>query len=120
MLLIALWLGGCSWTSRSGPSTSEVLDQGQIGGVILFDVVEVNDRVVSTLRSQPKESFARRFNITALPPELKIAVGDTISVLIWESGAGPVCRQLGPVPNSAGSDTQSPRAHVRARGPWLY
>ena len=48
--------------------------------MILFDVVEVDDRVVSTLHSQPRESFARRFDTTALPSELKIAVGDTISV----------------------------------------
>ena len=88
VLLIASWLGGCSWAPRAGPSTSEVLDQAQIGGAILFDVVEVDDRVVSILRSQPKESFARRFNTAARPPELKIAVGDTVSVLIWESAAG--------------------------------
>src|SRR5215472_9943669 len=88
VLLIASWLGGCSWAPRVGPSTSEVLDQAQIGGAILFDVVEVDDRVVSILRAQPKESFARRFNTAARPPELKIAVGDTVSVLIWESAAG--------------------------------
>jgi polysaccharide export outer membrane protein len=88
VLLIASWLGGCSWTPRAGPSTSEVLDQGQTGGVILFDVVDVDDRVVSTLLSQPKESFARRFKTAGQPPELKIAIGDTVSLLIWESAAG--------------------------------
>jgi polysaccharide biosynthesis/export protein len=88
MLLIALLLGGCSWAPRAGPSTSEVLEQGQPGGLILFDVVQVDDRVVSTLLSQPKESFARRFNAAAQPPELKIAAGDTVSVTIWESAAG--------------------------------
>jgi polysaccharide export outer membrane protein len=87
-LLIASWLGGCSWTPRAGPSTSEVLDQGQTGGVILFDVVDVDDRVVSALLSQPKESFARRFKTAGQPPELKIAIGDTVSLLIWESAAG--------------------------------
>jgi polysaccharide export outer membrane protein len=88
VLLTALWLGGCSWVPRAGPSTSEVLDQDQTGGVILFDVVDVDDRVVSTLLSQPKESFARRFKTAGQPPELKIAIGDTVSVLIWESAAG--------------------------------
>ena len=88
VLLIATWLGGCSWTPRAGPSTSEVLDQGQTGGVILFDVVDVDDRVVFTLLSQPKESFARRFKTAGQPPELKIAIGDTVSLLIWESAAG--------------------------------
>jgi hypothetical protein len=80
VLLIASWLGGCSWTPRAGPSTSEVLDQGQTGGVILFDVVDVDDRVVFTLLSQPKESFARRFKTAGQPPELKIAIGDTVAI----------------------------------------
>ena len=81
-------LGGCSWFPRTGPSTNEVLEQGRVGGDVLFDVVEVDDRVVSTVLAQPKESLALRFNRDAQAPELKIAIGDTISVLIWESAAG--------------------------------
>jgi polysaccharide export outer membrane protein len=51
-------------------------------------VVPVDQRVVSTLLAQPKESFHARFEKDADPPELKIAIGDTISVTIWESAAG--------------------------------
>jgi hypothetical protein len=47
-----------------------------------------DDRVVSTLLAQPRERFALRFKKDTQPPEIKIAVGDTISVLIWESAAG--------------------------------
>jgi protein involved in polysaccharide export with SLBB domain len=65
-----------------------VVEQGRAGGEILFDVVEVDDRVVSTLLAQPRESFQVRFKKDAQPPDVKIAVGDTISVLIWESAAG--------------------------------
>jgi len=86
--LISFWLGACSWVPRAGPSTGAVLEQGQTEGEILFDVVPVDDRVVSTLRSLPKESFAQRFQAAAKPPEFKIAVGDTVSVLLWESAAG--------------------------------
>lgn len=85
--LIAL-LSGCSWLPRAGPSASDVVEQGQVEGEILFDIVDVDDRVVSTLLGRPKESFTRRFKRAAEPPELKIAVGDTLSVLIWESAAG--------------------------------
>jgi polysaccharide biosynthesis/export protein len=86
--LVTLLVGGCSWIPRAGPSANEVVEQAQAGSEILFDVVEVDDRVVSTLRAQPKERFAVRFRKDALPPEVKIAIGDTISVLIWESAAG--------------------------------
>ena len=86
--LIALSVGGCSWIPRAGPSTSDVLEQGQAGGEILFDVVQVDDRVVNVLIGQPKERFALRFKKDALPPEVRIAIGDTVSVMIWESAAG--------------------------------
>jgi polysaccharide biosynthesis/export protein len=90
-------IGGCSWFPSSGPSTNEVLEQGRAGGDILFDVVEVDDRVVSTLLAQPRESFAFRFKKDAQPPAVRIAVGDTIAVLIWESAAGGLFSEAPPV-----------------------
>ena len=86
--IIALSLGGCSALPSAGPVASEVVAQGQTGNEVLFDVVPVDERVVATLLAQPKESFRARFEKDANPPELKIAVGDTISVTIWESAAG--------------------------------
>jgi polysaccharide biosynthesis/export protein len=94
--LVVLSAGGCSWIPRAGPSTSDVLAQGQSGGEILFDVVQVDDRVVATLRAEPKESFALRFKKDAQPPEVKIAIGDTVSVLIWESAAGGLFSEPSP------------------------
>src|SRR5271165_4941523 len=96
LCLVVLSVGGCSWIPRAGPSTSDVLSQGQSGDEILFDVVQVDDRVVATLRAQPKESFALRFKKVAQPPEVKIALGDTISVLIWESAAGGLFNEAPP------------------------
>ena len=100
--LIALLVGGCSWIPRAGPSTSDVLEQGQAGGEILFDVVPVDDRVVNTLIAQPKERFALRFKKDVQPPEVKIAIGDTVSVLIWESAAGGLFSEAPPAPSPAG------------------
>ena len=103
--LLAMTLNGCSWIPRAGPSTGEVLEQARAGGEIMFDVVEVDERVVSTLLSQPQESLAARFKKTAEPPEVKIAIGDTISVLIWESAAGGLFSEAPPAPSAAGSRT---------------
>ena len=94
--LITSCLGGCSWLPRAGPSASEIVEQNRSGGEILFDVVEVDDHVVSTLAAQPKESFAVRFKQDTQPPEVKIAIGDTISVLIWESAAGGLFTEAPP------------------------
>ncbi len=100
--LMALSVGGCSWIPRAGPSTSDVLDQQQAGGEILFDVVQVDDRVVGALIAQPKERFALRFQKDAQPPEVKIAIGDTVSVLIWESAAGGLFSEAPSAPAPTG------------------
>jgi polysaccharide export outer membrane protein len=106
--LVTVSLGGCSWLPRAGPTASEIVEQGQAGGEILFDVVEVNDRVVSTLRARPKESFQVRFKKDAQPPDVKIAIGDTISVLIWESAAGGLFSEAPPAlpPNGSRPATE--------------
>src|ERR1700730_19407075 len=100
--LMALSVGGCSWIPRAGPSTRDVLEQGQAGGEILYDVVQVDDRVVNTLKAQPKDRFALHFKKDVQPPELKIAVGDTVSVLIWESAAGGLFSETPPAPAPTG------------------
>ena len=117
---VILAVAGCSWIPRAGPSTSDVLEQGRAGGEILFDVVQVDDRVVSTLLGQPKESFARRFKENAQPPEVKIAIGDTISVVIWESAAGGLFSEAppAPVPTGGRSETEplAPQSQPPAGG----
>lgn len=86
--IIALWLDGCSMLPSAGPMASDVVAQAQAENEVLFDVVPVDQHVIAVLHAQPKESFHTRFAKDANPPELKIAVGDTISVTIWESAAG--------------------------------
>jgi len=103
--LITSCFGGCSWFPGAGPSAGEVVEQSRADGEILFDVVQVDDRVVSTLRAQSKESFAGRFTEDNQPPEVKIAIGDTISVLIWESAAGGLFTE--PPPNLPSTGTKS-------------
>src|ERR1700730_7877212 len=87
-VLTALSLSGCSLLPSTGPLASEVVEQGQSGGDVLFDVVPVDHRVVDTLLAQPKESFKVQFAKNAQPPELKIAIGDSVSVIIGESALG--------------------------------
>ena len=50
----ALSLGGCSMIPSAGPAASEVVAAGQAENEVLFDVVQVDNHVVSTLLAQPK------------------------------------------------------------------
>jgi hypothetical protein len=122
--LITLGFGGCSWIPRAGPSASEVVEQSRPDGEILFDVVEVDDHVVATLRAQPKESLAARFTQDTQPPLFNIATGDTISVLIWESAAGGLFTEAPPALSPSGGRTgieplapESPRQEPGAPAP---
>src|SRR3984893_2241803 len=117
---VALSAGGCSWIPRAGPSTSDVLEQGQAGGEILFDVVPVDDRVVNALIAQPKKRFALRFQKDAQAPEVKIAIGDPLSVLIGESAAGGLFSEAPPAPaptgGRSGIEPPAPEAPAPAGG----
>src|ERR1700676_5354204 len=84
--LAMLLLAGCSWVS-AGPTGGEVVSQASDGDKIAFDVVKVDDAVVSVLREQGDPAFHERFKKYLPPPDLKIAVGDTVSVVIWEAAA---------------------------------
>jgi polysaccharide biosynthesis/export protein len=86
----------------AGPTASAVAAAGRSENRVLFDIVDVDNRVVATLLARPKESFHARFAEDGDPPELKIAVGDTLSVTIWESAAGGLFSESPPPQSPAG------------------
>jgi polysaccharide export outer membrane protein len=99
VLLVCLALlsaGGCAILPGTGPSESEVVAQRQAGDEIRYDVVEVDDRVVSSLLAQQEDRTFARFEKDGSPPELKIAIGDTIAVTLWESAAGGLFSEPAP------------------------
>src|SRR5207244_11729617 len=71
----------------AGPSGKDAAAQAQSDGRIAFDLVKIDDAVLTTLLAQPPPAFHDRFKKYLPPPDLKIAVGDTVSVVIWESAA---------------------------------
>jgi polysaccharide biosynthesis/export protein len=86
--LASALLAGCSTLPTAGPTTGQVLDQSVKDDQTRFDVVDVNDHVVSTLLAQPAESFRNRFQQYGKPPGPTIGIGDTVTVTIWEAAAG--------------------------------
>ena len=81
-------LGGCSTLPTAGPTTGQVVDQSVKDNQPRFDVVDVDDNVVSTLLAQPAESFRNRYLKYGKPPDPKIGIGDSITVTIWEAAGG--------------------------------
>ncbi len=81
-------LAGCSTIPTSGPTVSQVFDQAVTDGQRHFDLVDVDDHVVTTLLAQPSQSFHASFQAFKKPPAPRIAIGDTVAVSIWEAGGG--------------------------------
>ena len=84
---VALLLAGCSWLPRAGPSGAEVEAQAATGDMVSFDIVKVDDAVIKVLHAKGEPGFPERFKKYAPPPVFKIAVGDTVSVIVWEAAA---------------------------------
>jgi polysaccharide biosynthesis/export protein len=81
-------LGGCSTLPTAGPTTGQVVDQAVKDDRARFDVVDVDNNVVSTLLAQPAESFRNRFRQYGKPSAPTIGIGDTVVVTIWEAAGG--------------------------------
>jgi polysaccharide export outer membrane protein len=113
VLAVAALLTGCGLPS-GGPQTSDIVadqsPQGALGGYVLVDV---DERVASITASQPRESFKRVFSTGRPPPDLRIGVGDSVVVTIWEAAAGGLfSASPGDHSLSAGSRTATIPAQV--------
>jgi polysaccharide biosynthesis/export protein len=98
-------LSGCSLLPSAGPTAGELVDQAVEDSHTRFDVVDVNSKVVATLLAEPTESFARRFKQYGRPPDLRIGVGDALSVTIWEAAAGGLFSGTGSTQVATGSQS---------------
>jgi polysaccharide export outer membrane protein len=79
--VLALLIAGCS----DLPRRDDVIAQATPGNEIAFNVVKLDDSVVDVLAARPRPAFRERFKKYQPAPELKIAIGDTVSVVIWEA-----------------------------------
>jgi hypothetical protein len=114
--LLALLLAGCSWLPSAGPSGKEVIAQAGPNDNIAFDVVKIDDAVVSVLRARPEVPLQKRFKQYASSPDLKIAVGDTVAVIIlgvcgqravWQFADGMVGAVRGSEPGARHRDPRN-------------
>ena len=80
--LALLAVAACS----EAPLLPDVVAQARPDGKAAFDLVKLDDAVLHTVLSRPEPNFRDRFKSYTPPPDLKIAVGDTVSVSVWEAG----------------------------------
>ncbi|MFZ3358964.1 MAG: polysaccharide biosynthesis/export family protein [Xanthobacteraceae bacterium] len=116
VLAVAALLNGCGLPA-AGPQASDIVaqesPQGVLGGYVLVDV---DERVASITAAQPRESFKRVFTAGRPPPDLRIGVGDSVVVTIWEAAAGGLFSAApGDRSISAGSRTATIPEQVVAR-----
>jgi len=78
-----LWLAGCS----NLPLREDVVAQANRQGEVAFNVVKIDEAVLDVLAARPRPAFRERFKGHLPAPELPIATGDTVSVVIWEAAA---------------------------------
>lgn len=84
-----LALTGCSTILPGvGPSNDDVVAQSASPGVQRYEVIDINSSVLDILRHRGSDSFLAHFGDYRPSVEPKIGVGDTVSVTIWEAGAG--------------------------------
>ncbi len=84
-----LALTGCStFMSGDGPSAEDVVEQSTNPGVQRYELLDIDASVIDVLRHRGADSFLAHFGDYRPSVEPKIGVGDTVSVTIWEAGAG--------------------------------
>lgn len=81
--MLALTLAACSGEPLGG----DVIAQARSGGRVSFDVIDLTPAVLATLLAHRPPPFATRFAAYLPPPRLTLAIGDKLSVVIWEAAA---------------------------------
>ncbi len=83
-----LAVAGCSTFAGAGPSARDVVNEAGEEATSRYELVDIDSSVVETLRHRGPNSFLAHFGDYRPAVEPSIGIGDTVSVTIWEAGAG--------------------------------
>lgn len=86
--LASLALAACSALPTAGPTVSAVMKQQVQNNQTQFDLVDVNQNVITALHAFRRPVFAVRFKKYGRPPNQRIGIGDSVVVSIWEAAGG--------------------------------
>lgn len=109
-------VSGCSVLPASGPLSDDISQQEGIDenaeGYVLIDI---DARVTAIAAAQPHDSFRRVFTDRSPAPDLRIGVGDSVIVTVYEAGPGLFSASLADKSVTAGSRTAVIPEQVVAR-----
>lgn len=88
VLTAALLLAGCAIVPAVGPSAGKVVEDSISANHQLYHVVDIDERVAAILHSRRPDSSLVSFGDYRRSEVPRIGIGDTVSVTVWEAGAG--------------------------------
>jgi polysaccharide biosynthesis/export protein len=83
-----LAFAGCSTISGTGPSAGDIVNEAGTEAAPRYELVDIDASVIEILRQRGPASFLAHFGDYRPSVEPRIGIGDTVSVTIWEAGAG--------------------------------
>ncbi|MDK4721539.1 MULTISPECIES: polysaccharide biosynthesis/export family protein [Rhizobium] len=87
LCVLACVLTGCA-LPEAGPKASRILEEAAARTVPPFALVDVISTAIVRSAARPEASLAAYFGEGTRDPGLKIAVGDVVSVSLWEAPPG--------------------------------
>jgi len=85
----AALLSACSTIPSAGPTAAEIVNQGETSDAMAgYVLIDIDHRTASILSRQPRETLYGRFKDRRPAPDVRIGVGDALTVTIWEAAAG--------------------------------
>jgi len=88
LVCLASLLSACGSLPSSGPSVGEVETDSYQDDIASYMVVDIDPHTVDLLASRRNLSLYDRFGDAGPAPDLRIGIGDTVAVHIWEVGPG--------------------------------
>ncbi len=87
LLAVLPLLAACGALPAAGPSTGAILSEAS-NSVPSFDVIPLTPQLADRLAANEFESFSSSFSGSGSPADLRIGVGDTVVVTIFEAASG--------------------------------
>src|SRR5262245_25958100 len=84
----AVGLCACASVPSAGPTSSEIVANESRDAITGYVVVDIDNRVAGIVARRKAPTLAGMFREGKNPPDIKIGVGDTVTVTIWEAASG--------------------------------
>lgn len=82
-------LAGCSSIPSAGPTSGEITSQERAADAHEgYIIVDIDQRVASILSREPRPTLYGTFSDRRPRPDIRVGVGDGLSVTIWEASQG--------------------------------